>query len=234
MRNLKTLFKTLLLFILNVSAINAQNDSFSKWAVQLNATNILTNENDPIKGGDLVMGNAFGFEIGLNYFFTKNISTELSLGYSNHETKIQYSDFEQHRYSIGDVYMLPLNLNFQYHFILNNFQPYVGAGINYTHFYVKQEELIGGVNGAEFDSTFGFALQGGIIYDINKKWFVNFDIKQMFISTDMTTYHGWCGTPAKSTYTKVAIPCPDYNVKDVVNKVDINPLSLGLGIGYKF
>jgi len=59
---------------------------------------------------------------------------------------------------------------------------------------VKGEELLGGVDGGEFDSTFGFALQGGIDYEINNRWFVNFDIKQKFISTDMTIYHGWCGT----------------------------------------
>ena len=56
----------------------------------------------------------------------------------------------------------------------------------------------------------------------------------MFISTDLTTYHGWCGNPAKSAITKVAVPCPDYNVEDVKTKVDINPLSIGLGLGYKF
>ncbi len=232
---MKTLTTTLLFFVLTVSTINGQNKSYSKWSVQLNALSVLPNEGDPIEGADLTMSNSFGFELGINYFFNKNISTELSLGYSKHETKIQYSDWIQHRYySIGDVKLVPLNLNFQYHFILNNFRPYVGAGINYTHFYVKEKELIGGVYGAEFDSTFGFTLQGGINYDINNRWFVNFDVKQMFISTDMTTYHGWCGTPAKSTNTKMATPCPDYNVEDIVNKVDINPLSIGLGIGYKF
>lgn len=231
---MKTQFNTLLLFILTVSTIYAQNDNPSKWSLQLNALYISPFQSDPIEGGDLEMSNAFGIDIGLNYFFTKNIATNFSLGYSNHETKIQYSDYEQHRYSIGDVIMVPLNLSVQYYFILNDFRPYVGVGINYTHFYVKEEELTGGVYGAEFDSTLGFALQGGVNYDINKKWFVNFDIKQMFTSTDMTTYHGWCGTPAKSTSIKVAVPCPDYNVEDVVNKVDINPLSIGLGIGYKF
>ncbi len=55
----------------------------------------------------------------------------------------------------------------------------------------------------------------------------------MFIFTDMTTYHGWCGTSEKSASTKVAVPCPHYNVEDVV-KVSINPLSHRLGIGYKF
>jgi len=231
---MKNLISFLLFFVLFVYTINAQNDSFSKWSVRLNATNILTNESDPIKDADLEMSNAFGFEIGLNYFFTKNISTEFSLGYSNHETKIQYYDFEQHRYSIGGVNMVPLNLSFKYHFILNNFRPHVGAGFNYTLFSVKEEEIIGGVHGAEFDGALGFALQGGLIYDVNNTWFVNFDIKQMFISTNMTTYSGWCGTPKKSASTKVAVPCPDYNVEDVKTKVDINPLSIGLGIGYKF
>ncbi len=96
---------------------------------------------------------------------------------------------------------------------------------------MKGEELLGGVDGGEFDSTFGFALQGGIDYEINNRWFFNFDIKQKFISTDMTIYHGWCGTPSKS---QMAIPCPDYNVEDVVEKVKINPLSFGLGIGFRF
>jgi len=232
---MKTLSTTLLLFILTVSLINAQNDNNSKWSVRLNAINVLTNENDPIRDADLVMSNAFGFEIGVKYFFNKNIATEFSFGCSNHETKIQYNDFEQHRYDIGDVRIIPLNLNFQYHFILNNFRPYIGAGVNYTSFIADVDnDLIGGVHGGEFDSTVGFTLQGGIIYDISNRWFVNIDIKQMFISTDMTTYHGWCGTPEKSTNTKVMVPCPDYNVEEVKTKVDINPLSIGLGIGYKF
>jgi len=231
---MKTLLTTLLFFTFTISNLMAQNDDYSKWSVRLNATNVLTNESDPIEGGDLVMSNTFGFEVGVKYFFSKNIATELTIGGSNHDSKIQYSDFDQHRYDIGDVYMVPLNLIFQYHFILNDFRPYFGAGINYTFFYVKEKELIGGVYGGEFDSTFGFALQGGVIYDISNNWFVNFDIKQMFISTDLTTYHGWCETPAKSTYAKIAIPCPDYNVEDVVNKVDINPLSIGVGIGFKF
>ncbi len=222
------------LFILGISIIHAQNDDYSKMTLRISGLRVMPDENDTVVERDLTMTNEFGFEIGLNYFFNKNISTEFSLMNSNHKTKIQYFDFDQHRYSIGDVNIVPLNLNFQYHFILNNFRPYLGAGINYTFFYVKSEDIIGGVHGGEFDSTFGFALQGGIDYDINNRWFVNFDIKQMFISTDMTTYHGWCGTPAKSTNTKMAIPCPDYNVEDVVNKVDINPLSIGLGIGYKF
>lgn len=228
---MKTLLTTLLFFIFITSTLNAQNDSNSKWAIQLNAINVLPNESDYIEGGSLTMSDAFGFEIGINYFFNKNISTEFTLGSSNHETKIQYQDFEQHRYIIGDVRVIPIGLNVQYHFYFNKFKPYAGVGINYTFFNVKEKDLIGGVDGGEFDSTFGFSLQGGVDYEINNRWFVSFDIKQMFISTDMTIYHGWCGTPEKST---VAIPCADYNVEDVVEKVDINPLSFGLGIGYKF
>ena len=231
---MKFLTTVILFYIVTTSTIQAQNDDYSKWSIRLSATNVLTNESDQIEEGDLSMGNTFGFEVGVKYFFNKNIATELTIGDSNHNTKIQYNDFDQHRYDIGDVYMVPLNLIFQYHFILKDFRPYFGVGINYTFFYVKEKELIGGVYGGEFDSTFGFALQGGVIYDINNRWFVNFDLKQMFISTDMTTYHGWCETPAKSTYAKIAIPCSDYNVEDVVNKVGINPLSIGVGIGFKF
>ncbi len=231
---MKILFTTLLFFIFTFSNLIAQNDDYSKWSVRLNATNTFTNESDPIEGGDLVMDNSFGFEVGVKYFFSKNLATEFTLGNSKHTTRIQYADFEQHRYSIGDVNMTPFQLNFQYHFVLNHFRPYVGAGINYTFFYVDGEEIAGGVHGGKFDSSIGFTLQGGVIYDISNRWFVNFDIKQMFISTDMTTYEGSCDTTDKSIQTKTAIPCPDYQVEEIVNKVDINPLSIGVGIGFKF
>lgn len=231
---MKPLSTTLLFFIITISTINAQNNNYSKWSVRLNAVNVLTSTSDAITDGEFVLGNSFGFEIGLKYFFTKNISTEFSLMNSKHKSKIQYFDFEQHRYSIGDVNIIPLNLNFQYNFILNDFHPYVGIGINYTFFYVKDEDIIGGVHGGEFDNALGFTLQGGIAYEINKHWFVNFDVKQMFISTDMTTYRGWCDTPEKNSQIKTAIPCPDYRVEEVKTKVNINPLSLGLGVGYTF
>ena len=230
---MKFLITVILFYIVTTSTIHAQND-YSKWSVRLSATNILTNESDPIEGGDLSMGNTFGFEVGVKYFFSKNIATELTIGDSNHNTKIQYNDFDQHRYDIGDVHMVPLNLIFQYHFILNDFRPYFGAGINYSFFYVNENEIDGGVHGGTFDSTFGFALQGGIIYDISNRWFVNFDLKQMFISTDMITYEGSCTTLEKSIQTKTAVPCPDFEVEEVKNKVTINPLSIGLGIGFKF
>ena len=153
------------------------------------------------------MSNSFGFEMGINYFFNKNIVTQFALASSKHETIIQYSDFENHRYKIGDVMQIPLNLIFHYHLQLNKFKPFVGAGVNYTFFNVKEEVLIGGVYGGEFDNNFGFVFQGGIDYEINKNWFVNFNIKQIFLSTDMTVYTGWCDTPAKS---QLAVPCSDY------------------------
>ncbi len=232
---MKTLFATLLFLIFTLSNLIAQNNNYSKWAVRLNALSVSPNEGDNIEEGDLTMTNVFGFEIGLNYYFNKNISVEFSLASSKHKAFLQYKGIEYvavYNYDIGDVMILPANLNFQYHFYFKKFKPYIGAGINYTSFIVKQDnDIIGGVRGGEFDDAFGFVIQGGINYDINNKWFINLDLKKLFLSTDMTTYHGWCGTPAKGM---VAIPCPDYNVEEIIEEVDINPLSIGLGIGYKF
>jgi len=230
---MKTLFPTLVLLIFTVSTINAQNDNYFDWSLRLSGLSVMPVESDGVEGRDLTMSNEFGFEIGLNYFFNKNISTELSLGSSSHETIIQYDDWEQHRYSIGDVRIIPIDLNFQYHFDLNKLKPYVGAGVNYTFFYVEEEMLAGGVNGGKFDNAFGFVLQGGIDYAINDKWYINLDLKKLFLSTEMTTYHGWCGDEFAAKAI-VAVPCPDYNVEEIVEKVDINPLSIGLGIGYKW
>ncbi|MEN8125872.1 MAG: OmpW family outer membrane protein [Bacteroidota bacterium] len=230
---MKTIFTTLLLFVFSLSSVYAQNDDYSKLTLKISGLRVVADENDNIEGKDLTISNDYGFEIGLNYFFNKNIAVEFSLASSKHKAVLQYNGIEYigGYYDIGKLTMVPINLNFQYYFYFNKFKPYLGAGINYSSFYVKDKELIGGVYGGKFDDAIGFILQGGINYDINKKWFVNLDLKKLFLTTDMTTYNGWCGTAAKGMAME---PCPDYNIEEVIEEVDINPLSLGLGIGYNF
>ena len=110
---------------------------------------------------------------------------------------------------LGHVWLLPPTLNVQYHFYSGDFKPYVGAGVNYTIFY---GEDAGDVVGMDYENSVGFSFQAGIDYNLNDKWFLNLDVKQLLLSTDVTVNAGEAVIPVE---------------------VDINPLIIGLGIGVK-
>ncbi|GJI99149.1 putative outer-membrane protein y4mB [Duganella caerulea] len=109
---------------------------------------------------------------------------------------------------IGTFKHLPPTLLLQYHFVNSTqFKPYLGAGVNYTT--MSKVDLLGGKGGLEHDS-FGLALQAGVDYAIDKKWSLNFDVKKVQIRSDVFI------SGAK------------------VSRVKVDPLMVGVGVGYRF
>lgn len=107
---------------------------------------------------------------------------------------------------LGSVDALPPSLLLQYHFAdLGAFKPYVGAGINYTIFTDHR------VNPAiTVDQTsLGLAGQVGFDYFLTKNVALNFDVKYVQISTDVKA-------PGK------------------IGKLELNPVTAGVGVGYRF
>jgi len=109
--------------------------------------------------------------------------------------------------TVSSVWLLPPTITAQYHFDPNGpIRPYVGAGVNYTN--------ISSVNlplGLTLDHhSFGLALQAGADFRIDKNWSINLDIKKVQIRSDVTTG----------------------GVK--VSRVKVDPLLIGLGVGYRF
>ena len=193
---------------------NVSKDDYNKWQVRLRGLAIIPSESAEIEaiGGDVDISTAFIPELDFTYFFTKNIAAELILGTSNHDVKAintSAGDIE-----LGDVWLLPPTLTLQYHFTEWDFKPYVGAGVNYTIFYGVDEGPV--ADNVEYDNSFGLALQVGVDYFINDSWFLNLDLKKIFINTDATI---------DATTALGATVGAD---------VDINPLVIGLGIGYSF
>lgn len=110
--------------------------------------------------------------------------------------------------NIGTLKHLPPTLTVQYHFLPDaSFRPYVGAGVNYTTF--SGVNLLGGAGSLEHDS-FGLALQAGADVSIDKNWSINFDIKKVQIRSDVMI------SGAKAS------------------RVKVDPVLLGVGIGYRF
>lgn len=119
---------------------------------------------------------------------------------------------------VGKTKHLPPTLSLQYHFLPKaKFQPYVGAGLNFTLFFDDEEsgvlETLGGSLSIE-DNSFGPAGQIGFDWMINNNWFINADLRYIAIDTE----------------AEVTIP----GVGTIKEDVDIDPWIYGINVGYKF
>ena len=112
---------------------------------------------------------------------------------------------------VGSTKHLPPTVSLQYHFAPGaTFQPYVGAGVNYTRFF--SEKTTGPLEGTNLglDSSFGIAGQVGADIMLNDQWFLNLDVRYISIETD------------------ASVDGAD------IGKVKINPWVYGLNVGLRF
>ena len=109
---------------------------------------------------------------------------------------------------IGSFRHLPPTLLAQYHFLPGaQIDPYVGAGINYT--LISKVDILNGAGRLEHDSV-GAALQAGVDFRIDSWWSVNLDVKKIQIRSDV-------------------------DIDGVrASRVRVDPLLLGVGVGYRF
>ncbi|MDR2129362.1 MAG: outer membrane beta-barrel protein [Burkholderiaceae bacterium] len=109
---------------------------------------------------------------------------------------------------IGTLKHLPPTLTVQYHFTnLGALKPYVGAGVNYTRF--SAVHVLDGVATVKKNS-FGPALQAGLDFAIAPNVYLNLDVKKVWIKTDV-----------KAGGVKVG-------------RFKVDPVLVGLGVGYRF
>ena len=109
---------------------------------------------------------------------------------------------------IGSFKHLPPTLTLQYHFLPDTrFSPYVGAGVNYTR--ISSVDLLGGAGSLERNS-FGLAVQAGVNVKLDEKWSLNFDVKKVQIRSDVRSGGA------------------------TISRVKVDPLLVGVGVGYRF
>lgn len=120
---------------------------------------------------------------------------------------------------IASIKHLPPVFTANYHFNrIGPVHPYLGAGINYTHFF--DEKAKGGIQALgytrlELDDSWGAAFQAGADFDISERVFANFSV--LWIDVD---------TEAKITGGAVG----DITVKDI----ELDPLVFILSVGTAF
>ncbi len=170
------------------------------WMVRVHALN-LDSANKDSTGLDLTVNNKVFPEVDISYFFTPNVAAELVLTYPQKHT-LKAGGTE-----IGTLKHLPPTLSLQYHFTdMGAFKPYVGAGLNYTHF--SSVNLPAGVDIKR--NSYGLAVGAGFDYEIQKNVYFNVDVKKVQIKTTVSAGGSDIG---------------DFKV---------DPLLVGVGVGFRF
>lgn len=106
---------------------------------------------------------------------------------------------------VGSIKHLPPTLMAQYHFTnFGAFKPYVGLGLNYTRF--SSVNIANGAVTVKKNSV-GAAFQVGADFALNKNWSLNLDVKKVLIDTEVSAGMG---------------------------KFKVDPVLVGLGVGYRF
>lgn len=189
-----------------MGAVQAQQAE-GPWMVRARAVH-LDMANKDNTGLGLTVDNKTIPEVDVSYFFTPNIAAELILTVPQKQT-VHSSVLNA---DAGTFKHLPPTLLLQYHFTgLNGYKPYVGAGINYTA--ISKVRLSAGapLDPVTLDShSWGGALQAGVDIPLDKNWSINFDVKKVYIKTNVYAAGVNAGT------------------------LKLDPMLVGVGLGYRF
>ncbi len=188
--------------------------SATPWLTRMRGIGVIpeaSSSNISLIGGKVTdISNQIVPEFDFSYFFTTHLAAELILATTRHS--VQATDTLLGTVNLGKVYVLPPTLTLQYHFLPEHrLNPYLGAGINYTHFYHVTNGPVS--LSTRYGDSVGPAVQIGVDYALNEHWWVNVDAKQIFMrsNVEVNTALGQLKTHAT-----------------------INPVIVGLGLGYRF
>ena len=178
----------------------AQQVSEGPWMVRARAVHLNSSNGDstPL---NLSINDKWLPEVDISYFINPNVAVELIL------TVPQKQTLSAGGAAIGSFKHLPPTLTAQYHFTnFGGFKPYVGAGINYTR--LSSVNLPAGVTVDK--NSFGPALQVGVDIPLAKNLYLNFDVKKVYIRTDVAA------------------------AGKKIGSFRVDPVLVGVGLGWRF
>jgi outer membrane protein len=192
------------------------------WVVRARIVNVSPDESSKLDtttnifgaGAKLTVDTNTIPELDISYYFTKNIAAELILAIgTRHDVDIAGGTLAPGA-KLGSVNMLPPTLTAQWHFNPDQtIDPYLGAGVNYTHAFDNNLNL-GAVPIKIERNMFGLVAQAGVDINLKDGWLINADVKYVQMNTDVTADLG-------AGFVKI-------------DDLDINPWVFGIGIGKKF
>jgi outer membrane protein len=164
-------------------------------------------------------------QLGLNfaYMITNNWGIELLAATPfEHDVKLKGTALGAANGKLGSLKHLPPTLSVVYYPLdaKSAFQPYVGAGINYTWIYdehVSSQAQANGFSNFKASNSWGMAFQVGADYMITDNIMLNAQLRYIDIDTRATVEND---AVAPGTRARV--------------NVDVDPFIYMVGLGYKF
>lgn len=144
----------------------------------------------PLTGGKVDVDQDTQFGLSATYMMTDHLGVELLLA-TPFKHDIYLTNTVLPRTRIASTRQLPPTLLLQYRLpSVGPVHPYVGAGLNYTHFYDESinNSTVGPLTGnarvgLSLRDSFGAAGELGVDIDVAKGWFVNVSAWRMDINT---------------------------------------------------
>jgi outer membrane protein len=161
-------------------------------------------------------------QIGLTfaYFVTDNINIEvLAATPFTHNVNFSVADPLGTGTKLGEVSHLPPSVTANYYFFdaSSAFQPYVGAGLNFTIFFDEEftsSNANAGLSDLDLDNSFGFTAQLGADYKFDDTWHLNASVRWIDIDTEANFKVG--------------------EVAGEVSDIQIDPAVFTVSLGYTF
>jgi len=163
-------------------------------------------------GGNADVSDEYVPSLQLEYFFNSHVSAELLCCIARHDVAAVNTALG--RVDLGKVTHFPPTVTLKYRWTnFGRVEPYVGAGVNYTHFFNEKIAPGGPVTDISYSDSVGPALQAGADFRLNDHWAINVDVRKIWINTDVRIQAG----PTR-----------------IDANVDIDPWVGTVGVGYRF
>lgn len=192
------------------SSGNAASGGFSNpdahWVVRFGVHVVDPSSTDhPVAGMKLSTGNSTRPSGSLEYLLTPNwgfdVLAALPFQHTVHLNGNRAVRTKQ----------LPPTLGVNYHFLPQaRFSPFVGAGINYTHFYGTGGSGILAGDRVHIEDSWGAAAHAGLDFHLSQKWLLTADVRWIRIRGDVKVDGANVG------------------------QARIDPLVYGVSVGYRF
>lgn len=115
-------------------------DNYSPWMIRVRTIAILPDSSAKVYSGSTLLNGSLNAsnsvvpELEISYFFTKNIAVEAICCITPHGVKATGGLAATG--TLGKTILFPPTVLLQYHFTdLGALKPYVGVGVNYSHFF---------------------------------------------------------------------------------------------------
>jgi outer membrane protein len=160
-------------------------------------------------GGHVEVSNSVTPEVDLSYFLTDHLAIEGEAGVTHNRLTAKNTALGD--IDVGQVWGVPVIAILQYHLLpRSRWNPYAGVGIAFLRYFDAQPG--GGlVQQLSVQSETGAVFQAGLDFEITDRWYGNFDIKKLLVSSRATVDNG-----------------------AITATGNISPIIVGMGIGYRF